>query len=121
MDNTFKPEEKLFRAVYPPEIVGLFWRNDGTLSSAAFADPKGLSVDRAGDRSMDDVLASMQRRFTGSIFYLRVKNCVEIGAVVKYLPSASNTYHSEIHGSENTALLSKSQRLHLSRKAIKLA
>lgn len=46
MDNTFYADEKLYRAVYPPEAVAMFWRKDGSLSSAAFADPKGLSVPR---------------------------------------------------------------------------
>ena len=46
MDNTFPKSEKLYRAVYPPDKVAMFWRRDGSISSAAFADPNGLSVDR---------------------------------------------------------------------------
>ncbi len=118
MDNEFKSNEKLFRAVYPPETVPMFWRLDGSISSAAFADPKGLSVDREGERETKDAVSFMQSRFQGRIIYVRVKNCSEIGAVVKYLPSKSDPYHSEIHGSEGTALLSKSQRRHLSQKAV---
>ncbi len=37
--------EELYRAVYPPTYRELFWKEDGTLSSAAFYDPKCLSVD----------------------------------------------------------------------------
>ena len=118
MDNTFKPEEKLFRAVYPPETAEMFWRFDGRVSSAAFADPKGLSVDRQGNRDTDQAVSAMQKRFVGSILFVRVKNCTEIGAVVKYMPSDKNPYHSEIHGSEQVALLSKSQRRHLADKAV---
>ncbi|MBR5420631.1 MAG: hypothetical protein IK115_05735 [Lachnospiraceae bacterium] len=118
MDNTFPAEEKLFRAVYPPEVVEMFWRFDGKVSSAAFADPRGLSVDREGERSFRQAAASMKERFDGRILFLRVKNCTEIGALVRYLPSPDNPYHSEIHGSESAVLLSKVQRRHLADKAV---
>ncbi len=118
MDNTFRINEKLYRAVYPPEIAEIFWRKDGTISSAAFADPKGLSVDRGDFRPDNEVVSSMQKRFSGRIISLYVKNCMDIGASVKYLPSASNPYHSEIHGNDTTVLLSKQQRLFLARKAV---
>ncbi len=117
MDKTFKSDEKLYRAVYPPELVAMYWKRDGSLSSAAFADPKGLSVDRGNYRSDDEVASDMSKRFTGRIIRLYVKNCTDIGAKVKYLPSSNNKYHSEIHGSEETVLLSKQQRLFLSHKA----
>jgi hypothetical protein len=121
MDNSFKPEEKLYRAVYPPEVADMFRRKDGTISSAAFADAKGLSVDRGDFRPDTEVIHSMQSRFTGRIISLYVKNCIDIGAVVRYLPSAGNIYHTEIHGSVSTPMLSKSQRLFLSKKAIIVA
>ncbi len=118
MDNTFKNDERLYRAVYPPEIAGMYWRKDGTISSAAFADARGLSVDRGDYRTDEVVVDHMRKRFTGYIIRLYVKNCVDIGAAVRYLPSDSNPYHSEIHGSETEVLLSKQQRLQLSRKAL---
>ena len=118
MDNTFEINEKLYRAVYPPEVAEMFWRKDGTISSAAFADPKGLSVDRGYHRPDNEVISSMQKRLTGRIISLYVKNCIDIGASVKYLPSVSNPYHSEIHGNDTTPLLSKQQRLFLSGKAV---
>lgn len=118
MDNTFEMNEKLYRAVYPPEIAEMFWRKDGTISSAAFADPKGLSVDRGDYRPDNDVVLSMRKRFTGRIISLYAKNCIDIGAAVKYLPSASNPYHSEIHGNDTNPLLSKQQRLFLAGKAV---
>lgn len=117
MDNTFLPNEKLYRAVYPPELASMFWRDDDTLSSAAFADPKGLSVDRGNFRPDSVVVSEMSKRFTGRIISLYVKNCNDVGAYVRYLPSKSNLYHSEIHGSETKVLLSKSQRYQLARKA----
>ena len=118
MDNTFKDTEKIYRAVYPPETVSMFWREDGHVSSAAFADPKGLSVDRGNDRTDEDVIADMSKRFNGRFVALYARNCKDVGAALVYLPSKGNPYHSEIHGSENTLLLSKSQRRHLAEKAI---
>ncbi len=117
MDNNFLPNEKLYRAVFPPEMISMFWREDGTISSAAFADPKGLSVDRGNFRPDAEVVADMMQRFIGRIIFLYAKNCHDVGAYVKYLPSKNNPYHSEIHGSKTQILLSKSQRHQLARKA----
>ena len=48
MAELFDMYERLYRAVYPPNIMPLFWKEDGQLSSAAFKDKKGLSVERDG-------------------------------------------------------------------------
>ena len=121
MDKDFAIDEKLYRAVYPPEIAEMFWRKDGTISSAAFADPKGLSVERGDYRTDDIVVRSMSNRFSGRIVSVYVKNCRDMGAVVIYKPSHNNLYHSEIHGSDSNPLLSKQQRLFLAKKAIIVA
>ena len=118
MNDVFPKAERLYRTVYPPELSHMYWKKDGSVSSAAFADPKGLSVDRGDDRTDETVAADMRNRFTGEIIRVYVKNCVDVGAVVRYLPSKTNPYHSEIHGSESTPLLSKSQRRHLAMKAV---
>ena len=118
MDDRFNDDEKLYRAVYPPEVTDMFWKRDGSLSSTAFADPKGLSVDRGFYRSDEDVITSMHKRFTGRIECVYIRKCNEISTVVKYLPSSVNKYHSEIHGSEDVVLLSKPQRRHLVMHAI---
>ena len=118
MDKTFKNTEKLYRAVYPPEIADIFWKKDGSISSAAFADPKGLSVDRGDFRSDEEILISMRERFKGHIVSLFVKNCMDVNALVLYKPSKSNIYHTEIHGDATTPLLSKSQRRALAKSAV---
>jgi len=120
MDNTFKTDEKLYRAVYPPEVMDMFWRKDGGVSSAAFADPRGLSVDRGDYRADDVVAASMKERFTGSIVYFYVKHANDAGAFIKYSPSGANPYHTLVLGSRETPLLSKEQRSILARKAVVL-
>lgn len=118
MDDSFERNERLYRAVYPPEVAGMFWKRDGSISSAAFADPKGLSVDRGDHRADADVVKDMSRRFNGSIIRFYVKSCMDAGAVLKYLPSKSNRYHTEIHGSKESPLLSKSQRRFLATRAV---
>ena len=117
MDEIFLPDELLFRAVYPPELAAMFWCKDGSVSSAAFADPKGLSVERGYYRENSRIIESMSKRFTGIIVALSVSDCVSVRALVLYLPSKTNPFHSEIHGSEKEPLLSKSQRLYLSKRA----
>ena len=121
MDNSFEPSEKLYRAVYPPEVAHMFWRKDGTVSSAAFADAKGLSVNRGDHRTDAEVAKSMLSRFSGHIISVYIKNCRDVGALVKYPQSRNNPYHSEIHGSESNPTLSKPQRLFLARKAVIVA
>ncbi|MDO4720211.1 MAG: hypothetical protein Q4A78_06075 [Peptostreptococcaceae bacterium] len=118
MDNIFRKEEKLYRAVYPPSHPGLFWKKDGSLSSAAFADPKGLSVERGYDRSEETVIQKMRESFIGCIVSLKVKNCIEADALVKYLPTKNNEYHSEIHGGPEEKLLSRKQRMSLVKSAV---
>lgn len=118
MDNTFQINEKLYRAVYPPEIMEMYWKKDGNISSAAFADPKGLSVDRGNFREDTAVVSEMRKKLAGHIVFLYVRHCFDIGAIVKYLPSKNNPYHSEIHGNEENPLLSKSQRRFLADRAV---
>lgn len=117
MDETFTEEEKLYRAVYPPSHPGMFWEKDGSLSPSAFADPKGLSVEREDKRSSEIIVQKMKKTFSGCIVSVTVENCHETNAVVKYLPSNNNKYHCEIHGSSTKLLLDKSQRYHLAKKA----
>lgn len=119
MDNTFENTERLYRAVYPPSHPGMFWKKDGSLSPSAFADPKGLSVERGFYREPIEIVKKMKEKFTGCIVSLNVGNCREVNAIVKYVPTKGNSYHSEIHGSETDALLNKSQRYHLAEIAKK--
>lgn len=119
MDNTFEDNEKLYRAVYPPSHPGMFWKKDGSISPSAFADPKGLSVERGLNRDTSEIINKMRKKFTGCIISLNTKNCRDVKAVVKYMPSKDNEYHSEIHGSDTVVLLNKSQRFHLAQVANK--
>ncbi len=117
MTEQFEVYEKLYRAVYPPEIMPLFWKENGEVSSAVFKDKKGLSVERAGNRDERSVVTYMRMFFQGMIISVTVHDCKACDAVLKYLPTRRSIYHSEIHGSEDRVLLSQSQCKHLAKAA----
>lgn len=113
MDNVFEDSEQLLRAVLPS---AMFWK-DNRLSSAAFKDANGLSVDRVYKRKLESAVKKMTQSFIGSIVSVRVSDCREVQACVKYLPT-KNKYHSEIHRDERMRLLSSFQAKHLARVAV---
>lgn len=113
MNNIFSDYEKLYRAVFPESYIQMFWRKDGTVSSAAFTDREGLSVERGDFREDKRVIEEMQKFFNGCIISLTVEQCRKVDAIVKYKPTTRSKYHSEIHGSKEVPLLNKSQRKRL--------
>lgn len=107
MDEHFEEMEKLYRAVLPKDT---FWKENGSLSSAAFKDKNGLSVDRQKERTDAEAVEFFhKRKFVGEIVYVRVRNCNEVQALVRYLPSRGNAFHSEIHKNWQEKQLSNSQ------------
>ncbi|MCQ2535526.1 MAG: hypothetical protein MJ110_00995 [Lachnospiraceae bacterium] len=118
MENRFDLSEKLYRAVYPPENMPMFWKKNGEISSAVFKDKNGLSVERLGDRTEETVLQDMHLFFYGAIVSVFVKDCLDCDAVVKYLPTRRSRYHSEIHRSNEIKLLTQSQCKHLAKAAV---
>ena len=117
MTEQFDECERLYRAVYPPDIMPLFWKENGEISSAVFKDKKGLSVERDGGRSDGEVINNMRLYFYGSIISVLVRDCDSCKAVLRYLPTRRSEYHSEIHGSDDRAILSQSQCKYLARVA----
>lgn len=113
MNKDFTEKEKLYRAVFPETLRPLFWKKNGRVSSAAFKDKNGLSVERGNFRLDKDVIQDMKEYFTGSIISVTVGQCREVNAVVKYLPSARSKYHSEIHSSSEKMLLTDRQAKYL--------
>jgi hypothetical protein len=117
MTEQFEMFEKLYRAVYPPEIMPMFWKENGELSSAVFKDKNGLSVERAGGRDENVVIAAMRLFFYGAIFSISAGDCTSCEAVLKYLPTKRSMFHSEIHGSKDRKMLSQSQCKYLAKRA----
>lgn len=111
MEDTFAPEEKLYRGLHN------IWLEDGnSVSSAAFKDSGGNSVDRDGGREeqacIDRLIGTLpQITAVGKITCEEVEEC---GAIIKYCPIEGNEYHSEIRDSENQVQIkskSKSRKL----------
>ena len=80
----FYLKEKLYRAVLPYEP---FIKEDGTISSAAFKDSQGLSVDRQMHRENKELsrlqLITVIRNLLDIFIYLQKKmiiilNCIKI-------------------------------------------
>ena len=117
MNSDFKEDELLLRAVYPISQRPKFWRKDGTLSSAALKDPKGLSVDRTYNRSLEEAINYIKQNLKGNIVSIPYIECLKVKAEVLYLPSTHNPFHSEIHGSQNQIELSDIQALLLAQTA----
>lgn len=116
MDSKFDESEFLVRAVYPENQRPDFWKN-GRLSSAALKDKKGLSVTRTYDRPLKETVEWMTLHFKGAMVAIAVRACTTVQAYVKYCPSRTNEYHSEIHGSKEEIELSDFQALYLARQA----
>ena len=118
MDNTFPNCEKLYKSMFFQNLIcKCFGEKNGTVSSAAFTDKQGLSVERGDFREDENVIEEMRKFFHGCIISLTVEQCRDVDAVIKYKPSKRSEYHSEIHGSEEVPLLSKSQRKKLAERA----
>lgn len=118
MEIEFKDDEKLFRAVWPESNFPLYWKEDGTLSSAALRDKKGLSVERAAERCDSEALKVVCASFEGHVVSFTVGQCNEVNALVVPKPTKRSSYHTEIHGSQESKLLTKAQARHLARNAI---
>ncbi|WP_294428068.1 hypothetical protein [uncultured Treponema sp.] len=96
MNNTFNDAELLYRAVYPPEMSKMFWKDGNHVSSAAFLDKNGLSVERGNFRTDNDVINEMKKFFIGKIVSVSVKLCRNINASVLYKPTKRSLFHSVI-------------------------
>ena len=114
MDEFNDESEMLLRCVRPGNM---YWKDNDTLTSAAFKDPEGLSVDRVYDRELETAVETIGAKLEGSVVSVTVGDCHEANAIVKYKPLVDNDYHSEIHQSEKVALLTKGNARALARKA----
>lgn len=116
MQERIDKSEQFLRAVRPDLKEPRYWRN-GKLSTAAFKDKKGLSVQRTGDRSMSDTVSSMKaRKFMGAYVSVAVKLCLDQKIFIDNPPS-KDLYHRELHGSETEKQLTEEQAFYLARFA----
>lgn len=110
MKEPIRSEEILYRAVKPKPV---FWKEGGRVTSALFKDSKGVSVDRDGGRSTEEVISNfitkMGEENVVATAFLSAQECFDIDAVVLPKPIDGNEYHAEIHHSETQIELTKKQ------------
>lgn len=81
MDNNFDEKEMLLRVVLPDDI---YWKDDGSISSAAFKDSNGLSVDRVNNRSLSEAVGYIHNHFPQRIIVsVEVQDCNSVKACCK--------------------------------------
>lgn len=95
-----------------------FWKADGSVSSAAFKKKDGLSVTCTNITDLAKSIVFMVEKYTGKIISVTAQDCESVNAVLLYLPSKTNNYHSEIHGSKERKQLSEYQAKILAKQAI---
>lgn len=111
-----KPNEKLYRAVLPTKI---FLKEDGSISSGAFKDKFGLSVDVQMNRVNNIAVNFIRELRNGIIVSVTSENCKEKNIHYVYCPLEENEYHSELHRDRNTKVLTGSQAKYLAKNCIK--
>lgn len=87
MDETFAPEEQLYRGLH-----SIWIEDDNSVSSAAFKDSNGVSVDRDGGRPEQnciDRLVDNLPQIEG-VGKLSSQDVVDSGALPVYLPEKDN-------------------------------
>jgi len=96
------PEEVLENEYLYRGVIELNWDFERQrVTSAAFKDSQGVSVDRQHTRSYRQCIDFLNRSTTFfAICKVQTKDVLELNALVKYLPIEGNPYHSEIHDSK---------------------
>ena len=117
MDEHFEPAERLFRSIKPQSA---FISESGELSSAAFKDAKGASVDRQGDRSIQESADFLRKKKPGMIVYVKVADCTACNALVVYCPEADDIWHSQIQKNEEELKLTRHQLRALASAAVRV-
>lgn len=114
----FDDKERFYRKIPPnPNMI----KQNGTITSAAFKDSKGCSVDRKSDRSENVVYRSFIKRFSNKtsgikgIADVSYANCLEAETTVLRLREDDNDYHCEIHKNEDEVVLTSGQARRLAR------
>lgn len=119
----FKKDEKLFRKIPNSPLFFAETEEGKRISSAAFKDSKGCSVDRQLDRDENLVRKQMYEKFKESSSGIRAiadvtySQCLDVAAVVKELPENDNEYHCEIHSSNEKIQLTPGQAKKLANNA----
>lgn len=92
------PNEKIFRAAKPQF---LFISSKNKVSDSLFdlrPKEKGVSFDRAMDRTDEESCKHMHSKLSGRIISLKVSQCEETKDILlEYTPHNNNNFHSELY------------------------
>ena len=112
-------DEILYRAILG-NMYELIQRN--APRAPLFIDNNGLSVDRDGTRSEQEIIESFANRFKKARFHaaakIGAKTCINIGTYPVPRPSKNNPYHAEIHESPDEVRISRIKAMELASKCI---
>ena len=114
MDESFAPDEQLYRGLH-----SIWLEDDNSVSSAAFKDSNGISVDRDGGRAGRDCIDKLVDNLPQieGVCRLSCEDVEDCGALPVYLPVEENEYHCEIHDSvDQVQIKSKSKSRKLASK-----
>ena len=118
VNNEVSNNEWLYRLVLNKPN---YWKeNENRVSSAAFKDSKGVSVDRDGERPESKIIEELNHRFIekiGGIVKIQAGFCRNSGAIPLSKPEVDNVYHCIIIGKESVELTNSIAR-QLSKNAI---
>lgn len=118
LSQQFENSEELYRRI--PNRPS-HWKSDRTPSSAAFKDSRGLSVDRGGARSEDEIIQSqISQGDLAAVVSVTVGFCLSLPTTPKYIPyppAEDNIFHAEIHESEVVVEITNKKAKALARNA----
>jgi len=119
LDQNIGDDEKLYRRVI---INPNNWdEEENRPSSAVFKDSNGTSVDRAGERTEQQVIDNFKNNYDlKAIVNVKAGFCRESNTYpiyTPYPPATENIYHAEIHDSNTEKQISKSKARKLAKNA----
>jgi hypothetical protein len=116
LPDNISDEEFLYRRI---RVENQWDKQNDRPSSAAFKDSNGLSVDRLGERTEQNVIISFKIFDPIAIAKVKVAICREKLCHIKYDPITSgvnaNIYHTLIHRSTTKIELTDGQAKYLSK------
>ncbi len=110
MEDTIGKDEFLYRGIHE---IWITKEDNNRISSAAFKQASGCSVDRDGGRKKEDCISRLLGlKDFGAVCRIVNYEVSQSGAVSVYCPSKTNIYHTEIRDSPEKIEISSNKKLH---------
>jgi hypothetical protein len=110
LNNCIDDNEQLYRSV--PKNPDLWETKFHRPTSGFFLNPAGISVDRDGGRTEQQIIKDFDERYPNrGLVLILAKACREIGTNPVAKPLEDNIYHAEIHDEDGSPIIkSRSKR-----------